>query len=55
MSYLSTGLAGCSMDPGISRGARKLVRIPQVIYKKKLDPILSMNQHAKAVLHAVQI
>jgi len=33
--YLSTGLAGCSVDPGNSRGARKLTRTPQVIKKKK--------------------
>jgi hypothetical protein len=31
--YLFTGLAGCSVDPGISRGARKLVQIPRVIKK----------------------
>jgi hypothetical protein len=29
--YLSTGLAGCSVSPGISRGARKLARTPRVI------------------------
>jgi len=32
---LSTGLARCSVGPGISRGACKLVRIPQVIKKNK--------------------
>jgi len=31
--YLFIGLAGCSMDPGISRGARKLVRTPRIIKK----------------------
>jgi len=29
--YLSTGLAGCSVGPGISCGARKLARTPQII------------------------
>ena len=33
--YLSTGLAGCSVDPGNSRGARKLARTPRVIKKNK--------------------
>jgi len=32
--YLSTGLVGCSVDPGNSRGARKLTRTPRVIKKK---------------------
>jgi len=32
--YLSTGLAGYSVGPRISRGARKLTRTPQVIKKK---------------------
>jgi hypothetical protein len=31
--YLSTKLAGCSVDPGNSRGARKLARTPRVIKK----------------------
>ena len=31
--YLSTRLAGCSVDPGNSRGARKLARTPRVIKK----------------------
>jgi hypothetical protein len=31
--YLSTGLAGCSVDPGISCGARKLTRTPRVTKK----------------------
>jgi hypothetical protein len=35
MSYLSTGLAGCSVGPEISRGTRKLTRTPRVIKKKK--------------------
>jgi hypothetical protein len=34
VSYMLTGLAGCSVSPGISCCARKLVRTPQV--KKKL-------------------
>ena len=33
--YLPTGLAGCSMDPGINRGTRKLARTSRVIKKKK--------------------
>jgi hypothetical protein len=33
--YLFTGLAGYSVDPGNSRGARKLTRTPRIIYKKK--------------------
>ena len=36
LPYLSTGLAGCSVDPGNSRGAHTLARIPKVIKKKKL-------------------
>jgi hypothetical protein len=35
MFYLSTGLAGCSVDPENSRGVRKLARTPRVIKKKK--------------------
>jgi len=34
MPYLSTGLAGYSVDPGNSRGARKLARTPRVIKKR---------------------
>jgi hypothetical protein len=30
VSYLPTGLAGCSVGPGISCGARKLARTPRV-------------------------
>jgi len=33
--YMPTGLAGYSVDPEISCGARKLTRIPRVIKKKK--------------------
>jgi hypothetical protein len=35
VSYLSTGLAGCSVDPGNSRGARKLAWTSRVIKKNK--------------------
>jgi len=35
VSYLPTGLAGCSVGPGISCGARKLARTPRVKKKKK--------------------
>jgi hypothetical protein len=34
--YLSTGLAGCSVNLGNNRDARKLARIPQVKKKKKV-------------------
>jgi hypothetical protein len=37
VSYLSTGLAGCSVDPGNSRGARKLTRTSRVIKKNKKE------------------
>jgi len=40
VSYLPTRFAGCSVSPGISRGARKLSRIPQVIKKKILKEYL---------------
>ena len=33
--YLPTRFAGCSVDPEISRGARKLVRTPRVTKKKR--------------------
>jgi hypothetical protein len=33
--YMPTGLAGCSVGPRISRGARKLARTPRVIKNKK--------------------
>jgi len=36
VSYLPTGLAGCSVGPGISYGARKLARTPRVTKKKKV-------------------
>jgi len=29
--YMPTGLAGCSVDPGINYDAGKLARIPQII------------------------
>jgi hypothetical protein len=38
--YLSTGLVGYSVGPGISRDARKLTRTPQVIKKKTNFPRL---------------
>ena len=37
VSYLSTGLAGCSVNPGNSRGARKLARTSRVIKKNKKE------------------
>ena len=39
VSYLSTELTKCSVDPEISSGARKLTRIPRVIKKKKSNSI----------------
>ena len=35
VSYLFTWLAGCSVGPGISCGARKLARTPRVTKKKR--------------------
>jgi len=35
VSYLPTGLAGCSVGPGISCGARKLARTLRVTKKKE--------------------
>jgi hypothetical protein len=35
VSSLFTGLAGYSVDSGITRGARKLIGIPRLIKKKK--------------------
>jgi len=35
VSYLPTELAGCSVNPGISCGARKLARTPRIKKKKK--------------------
>ena len=35
VSYLFTGFAGCSVNPGISCGARKLTRTPRVKKKEK--------------------
>jgi len=35
VSYLPIRLARCSVDPGISYGARKLARTPRVKKKKK--------------------
>jgi len=37
VSYLPTGLAGCSVGPGISCGARKLARTPRVTKKKRAE------------------
>jgi hypothetical protein len=42
VSYLSTGLAGYSVGPGISCGARKLTRTPRVT-KKKSDRYMTHN------------
>jgi hypothetical protein len=45
--YLPTGLAGCSVDPGISCGARKLTRTPRVKKKKtkKKERLYSLMQY----------
>jgi hypothetical protein len=46
VSYLSTGLAGCLVGSGISRNARKLVRIPRGIKKKSnLDCFIVNSGH----------
>jgi hypothetical protein len=42
--YLSIKLARCSVDPGISRGTRKLTRTTRVIKKKKSTPPESKGQ-----------
>ena len=51
--YLSTRLAGCSVGPRISRGARKLTRTPQVIKKKKKPKSLFGSSYRKNVDHIV--
>jgi len=47
MFYLSTGLAGCSVDPENSRGVRKLARTPRVIKKKNTDALEVVVYHKK--------
>jgi len=44
--YLSTGLAGCSVGPGISCGARKLARTLRVIKKKKKCQTIFISQNS---------
>jgi hypothetical protein len=44
VSYLSIELAGCSVDPEISRGVRKLTRTTRVKKKKKNTPLESKGQ-----------
>ena len=44
VSYLFTGLAGCSVDPGISYGARKLAQTPRIKKKKKFGSCLGTLQ-----------
>jgi len=46
VSYLPTGLAGYSVGPGISCGARKLVRTPRVT-KKNYKIFNSLNHKKK--------
>jgi hypothetical protein len=43
VSYLPTGLAGCSVGPGISCGARKLTRTPRVTKKKKKTQLVNKD------------
>ena len=50
MLYLFIGLAGCSMDPMISRCARKLTRTPQVIKKKQLRKLSARKFHCHIYL-----
>jgi hypothetical protein len=42
VSYLLTGFAGCSVNPEISYGARKLARISRLKKKKKLV-VMNLN------------
>jgi hypothetical protein len=44
VSYLPTGLAGCSVGLKISHGTRKMARTPRVIKKKKKNlPFLKFS------------
>jgi len=43
--YMSIGLAGCSMDPRISRDARKLARTSRVIKKNEI-PVYHSYDHS---------
>jgi hypothetical protein len=47
MFYLSTGLAGCLVDPENNRGVRKLARTPRVIKKKKNTDALEVVVYQK--------
>jgi hypothetical protein len=47
MFYLSTGLAGCSVDSENNRGVRKLARTPRVIKKKKNTDALKVVIYQK--------
>jgi hypothetical protein len=47
--YMPTGLAGCSVGPGISRGARKLTRIPLVIKIIIIIIIIIINYGMKLI------
>jgi hypothetical protein len=57
--YLLTGLAGCSVDSGISRGTRNLVRTTRVIKKKNFDLthnyVMSMEYDAYKSLKILSI
>jgi hypothetical protein len=53
VSYLSTGLAGCSVDQGNSRGARKLTRTPGVI--KKYIYIMFLNNDVLKLYYFIKI
>jgi hypothetical protein len=44
--YLPTGLAGCSVGPRISCGARKLARTLRVIKKKKKYQTIFISQNS---------
>jgi hypothetical protein len=48
--YLSTGLAGCPVEPGNSRGARKLDRTPRIIKKNKKKALRVL--HSSEGIHA---
>jgi hypothetical protein len=55
ISYLHTGLVGCSVDPEINRDARKLTRTSQVKKKKltKKENKWKMGRQIEHLQHAV--
>jgi hypothetical protein len=45
VSYLPTGLVGCSVSPGISCGAYKLARTPRIKKKIKIQYSSEVSSH----------